>query len=53
MKVRLTESKLRQIVAESVKNVLCELATPEQYAHLAGQAGGATSTFGGKVKGFF
>ena len=53
MKVRLTESKLKQIVAESVKNVLNELATPEQLAHLAGQAKGSTDTFGGKVKGFF
>ena len=31
MKVRLTESKLKQIVAESVKNILSELKWPTYY----------------------
>ena len=51
--IRLTESDLRRVINESVKRIISEDLTQQQYAHLAGQADGALSSFGGKVKGFF
>ncbi len=51
--IRLSESDLHRIVSESVKRIINEELTQQQYAHLAGQADGALSTFDGKVKGFF
>ena len=55
--IRLTESDLHRIVKESVERILSE-DTDEawnkgQLANLAGQANGATSTLGGKIKGLF
>jgi hypothetical protein len=50
-KVRLTENDIKSIVAEAVIEYLNEALTGDQYAHLAGQADGAMSTLGGKIKG--
>lgn len=52
-KVRLTENDIKTIVAEAVIEYLNEAYTGDQYAHLAGQANGAMSTLGGKIKGIF
>lgn len=52
-KVRLTENDIKSIVAEAVIEYLNEAYTGDQYAHLAGQANGAMSTLGGKIKGIF
>lgn len=56
--VRLTESQLHNIIAESVYRMLQENEVDEaynqlQYAHLAGQADGALNSFGGKIRGLF
>ena len=56
--IRLTEGDLHRIVKESVQRILAENGETEawnngQLANLAGQANGARSTLGGKIKGFF
>ena len=51
--IKVSEAQLRQIVKESVEQVLSEAYSDAQYAHLAGQANGALSSFGGKLKGMF
>ena len=52
-RIRMSEAQLRQIVKESVEQVLSEAYSDAQYAHLAGQANGALNSFGGKLKGMF
>lgn len=52
-KIRLSESQLRTIVRENIEDILNEAYNQYQYAHLAGQANGALSTLGGKIKGLF
>lgn len=51
--IKVSEAQLRQIVKESVEQVLSEAYSDAQYAHLAGQANGALNSFGGKLKGMF
>lgn len=56
-RIRLTESDLHRIVKESVARILSEdveeAYNNAQYANLAGQANGARTSLGGRIKGFF
>lgn len=52
-KLRLTERELENLISESVKRVLNEAYSDAQYANLAGQANGALTSFGGRLKGLF
>lgn len=47
------KESLHRMIKESVRQVLREAYSDAQFAHLAGQAYGATNTLGGKLKGFF
>lgn len=47
--IKLTERQLREMIDVAVNEALTQSA----YANLAGQANGATSTLGGKIKGLF
>lgn len=56
-RIRLTESDLHRIVKESVARILSEdveeAYNNAQYANLAGQANGARTSLGGRIKGLF
>lgn len=52
-RIVITESDLHRMIKESVQEVINEAYSDAQYAHLAGQAYGATNSLGGKIKGMF